>query len=81
MRLFLSAGLIATALLTTSAFANDKKPVDPDKKVCRRDYGTTGSILPKSVCHTVADWKAIDEANRGNAEQIQRNRNNQSGSN
>ena len=68
MRSLLSAGLMAATLLTAPAIAADKKAVDPDKKVCRRDYNSTGTILPKSVCHTNADWKAIDEASRAQAD-------------
>jgi hypothetical protein len=76
MRKLLSAGLIAatlfaTAPFATAAIAGEKKPVDPNKKICRRDYGSTGTILPKSVCHTGAEWKALDEANRANVDQMQ----------
>ena len=39
--------------------AKDKKPVDPNKKICRTDT-STGSIMPKSTCHTAAQWAAID---------------------
>jgi len=75
MRFLLSACLMAATLLAAPAIAGDKKPVDPDKKVCRRDYGSTGTILPKSICHTNADWQAIDDANQRNVEQTSRNRN------
>ena len=42
------------------AQATATKPiVDPDKKVCRREVAT-GSVMAKSVCHTRAQWAAID---------------------
>ncbi len=44
---------------------------DPNRQVCRRE-GSTGSRLntPK-VCHTLAEWKAID----GNTAAVSRNNN------
>jgi len=54
--LFLTATLIAAP-----ALAKDAKPENPNKKVCRRDM-ETGSIIPTSVCHTRAEWAAIDQA-------------------
>lgn len=68
MRQFLAAGLTIFAVLAAPAAAADKKPVDPNKKVCRRDSSGTGSILPRTVCRTSAEWKYIDEANHAEAE-------------
>lgn len=53
---------LAMAALAVPAVAKDKKPVDPDKKVCRREQ-VTGSVLAKSVCHTAAEWREIDQKN------------------
>lgn len=74
MRRSLSVVLLAATLLAAPAVAGEKKPVDPDKKSCRRDYGSTGSILPKSICHTNAEWQAIDEANRAQTDSMRMQR-------
>lgn len=54
------------AVLTTPAFAQNNDATvapKPEKKVCRR-IEVTGSIIgSKAVCHTKAEWTAIDEAN------------------
>lgn len=55
----LAAGLVAIA----PASAKDKKPVDPNKKICRSE-APTGSFIPKSTCHTAAEWASIDAANQ-----------------
>lgn len=49
-----AAALVATA---TPALAGDKKPIDPDKPVCR-SVEQTGSIMTHRVCHTRAQWAA-----------------------
>ncbi len=60
MRTFAILALTLSTLIVTPAVAKDKKPVDPNKKSCRR-YDTTGSIMGgKLVCHTAAEWSAID---------------------
>ena len=58
----ISHGLALTFVVLGMAspiVAKDKKPVDPNKKICRADT-STGSIMPKSTCHTAAQWTAID---------------------
>jgi hypothetical protein len=58
--------LFGSLLFVAPAMASkDKKPVDPDKKTCRRVV-ETGSIAGKSICHTNAEWAQIDA---GNAQQ------------
>ena len=62
--------LVALLVLSTPATAQQtpatpdaaqQQPAQPAKQVCRR-YNTTGSIMPgKRVCHTVAEWRKIDE--------------------
>lgn len=61
----------ASALIATQAMAADSsdaaKP-PKEKKVCRRE-AVTGSIIgTRSVCHTKAEWEAIDAANANNAD-------------
>jgi hypothetical protein len=56
--------------IAASAMAHhDKKPVDPNKKVCRPDTAI-GSIMPKMTCHTAAEWAAIDGDNARAASQM-----------
>ena len=35
-----------------------------EKKICVTDT-STGSIMPKRICHTQAEWNAINGANKG----------------
>ena len=58
-----TVALAAASLLALApAAAKEKKPVDPNKKVCRSEV-PTGSFMAKSTCHTVAEWAQIDGAN------------------
>jgi hypothetical protein len=35
-----------------------------DKKICKADVGSsTGSIMPKKICHTQAEWDAMSGDN------------------
>lgn len=63
MRTFAALTLTCFMLSSVPAFAKDEKPVDPDKKICRR-AASTGSRMSKPECHTKAEWAAIDENNR-----------------
>jgi hypothetical protein len=60
---------LAVASFAVPAVAKDKKPADPNRKVCRSEQ-VTGSIFGRSVCHTVAEWRAIDDANRRDARNV-----------
>ena len=64
--------LLALAAFTTiPASAKDKKPVDPDKKVCR-SVDTTGSILGgRRVCRTYREWQEIDRAAASDTQHFQ----------
>lgn len=63
---------LAIAALTTVSptVAKDKKPVDPDKKICRSEM-PTGSRMTKSICHNAAEWAQIDATNTASAQSIQ----------
>lgn len=56
----------ALSVLAAPAFAQNNDGAvapKPEKKICRR-VEVTGSIIgSKAVCHTKAEWSAIDEAN------------------
>jgi hypothetical protein len=71
------APILAAALCVGSAASakHDDKPVDPNKKVCRTDFNTTGTILRKSTCHTRAEWDEIDARDHNDAaNMLQRSR-------
>ncbi|CAN5425132.1 hypothetical protein BH10PSE15_BH10PSE15_05620 [soil metagenome] len=67
MRKILRAAMfVCLALIGSSAaIAGDKKPADPNKKICR-GVEQTGSIFTHQVCHTRAEWAAIGEQNDKN---------------
>ncbi len=66
---FLVISLMASAILSAApAIAKDKKPEDPDKRICRSDI-PTGSIMPERECHKASEWKVIDDENARNATQ------------
>jgi hypothetical protein len=58
--------VVLAATPAVPALADDNTPAaaeaapDKSKKVCRRQV-TTGSVMPKSVCRTVAQWEALTE--------------------
>jgi len=57
------AVLLATAPVATFAMGSDKSSVDkPDgeKMICKREVAT-GSIMSRRICHTRAEWKAIED--------------------
>ena len=60
--------LAAISLAASPALAGEKKPVDPNKKTCRR-MQVTGSNLHAFECHTNAQWEAIDAASNDAARQ------------
>ena len=63
--------LAATALVATlPVLAKEKKPIDPNKKVCRSAM-PTGSRMSKTTCHTNAEWGQIDATNASAAQDIQ----------
>jgi hypothetical protein len=38
-----------------------------EKKICRVDPSTTGSILPSRTCHTQAEWDQINQRSQEQA--------------
>lgn len=55
--------VVAALAVSSPALAKDHhEKSDADKKVCRYD-NSTGSIMRKRICHTVVEWKQIDDAN------------------
>jgi len=68
MRFTALFALAALSLAASPALAGEKKPVDPNKKTCRR-IQVTGSNLHAFECHTNAQWDAIDAASSDAARQ------------
>jgi hypothetical protein len=60
MRAFTLLGSFCViAAMAAPASAGDQKPVK-EKRICRSETGT-GTIMMKMVCHTVSEWKEIDQ--------------------
>ena len=64
---FLAFAMTAAAVAPAYAAKEPTSPVDPDKKICRKQE-TTGSIMTKRICHTKAEWAQIDKVNGQDAE-------------
>ena len=52
-----ASGLLFCAL-AAPVVAGEKKPADPNKKICR-SAPYTGSRFREQVCHTRAEWDVI----------------------
>ncbi len=71
IRFGLVAALLASVALTPAmAKDNDKDaPVAADKKVCKRDV-KTGSIMPRPVCRTRAEWDDMTARSQADKDRI-----------
>jgi hypothetical protein len=70
MKMLAAAGLfVGLAVLAGSALAEDVPATPKEKKICR-SVEVTGSIMPKSTCHTKAEWAEIDAGNERSARQM-----------
>ena len=65
--------LVALLAFADPAPAAPAAPPVKEKKICRTEVAT-GSIMPKRICHTDADWKSIDDDNASNADRFNRER-------
>ena len=63
--------LIAQSPSASARPMGDEAPAAPpkEKKICRSEV-MTGSIMPKSICHTKAEWAQIDATNAADARQF-----------
>lgn len=79
MLIYLLASLPLLPQGDTVAQQSTAMPASPavapkvDKPVCRRET-PTGSNFSVKVCHTVADWRVIDQQNGANTEAFSRAR-------
>lgn len=68
MKIIIAAAMLAAAIPGAVLAQPDAgKAAKADKKICRSDT-PTGSIMPRSICHTRAEWEAIDAANQADAQ-------------
>ena len=64
---FFTVFALTIATLAAPAVAKDKKPVDPNKKICRQSEVTGSIMMGKSTCHTAAEWAQIDRQSDADA--------------
>ena len=64
----LMSGLMVLAGAAPAVAAADAAKPPKEKKICHTEV-MIGSIMPKSVCHTKAEWAQIDATNSDNAHQ------------
>ena len=73
MRTLTFTTAIAVMFAAGPAFAGqDKKADDPanaEKRICRK-VEVTGSIMGKRECRTAAEWKAQQESDAANVDQM-----------
>ena len=65
--MFASLALALVAATSAPALSPDSPPAKPvkERKICRVDDVATGSLTPKRVCKTKAEWEgrpAVQEA-------------------
>jgi len=76
MRVALSC--LAVFVLATSVSAqtvsDDAKSAE-ERKICRASEAATGSIMPKRICRTKAEWAAIQAANQAETDRYLLNEN------
>ena len=58
MRLLIVAAAAAALAATGTASAKEKKPEDPNKKICKFE-GNSESRIAKKTCRTKAEWDAL----------------------
>lgn len=73
--------LFAMVAIGNTAFAEETETPKADKRICRGEE-QTASRLRRKTCHTAAQWKVIDEANKKAAlDMVNRNSRNETGGN
>ena len=73
-RIVLPFAVLAIAAAPASSQEAAPQPIErpvKERKICKSEVGT-GSIMPKRICRTKADWDALTEQSRGNLERTQR---------
>lgn len=65
----LATAAFAIVLVSPLAAQDPKPPVDPDKKICRRDVATA-SIMAKRTCRTKAEWDAISAQSQKDRDRV-----------
>ena len=62
--LILAAAAAALAFAGGAAAAKDRKPEDPNKKICKFE-GDSTSRIAKKTCKTRAEWDAMKQEPKG----------------
>jgi hypothetical protein len=79
MLLLLASALLAGGspadLAPSQAVAQSPAKPVKEKKICRSQMDT-GSILPKTICHTQAEWNEVSGTNRGEVNEMNRRQEN-----
>jgi hypothetical protein len=73
MKVMIIVALLSGATPVLAEAGKGRKAPDPNQRICK-SVEVTGSRFAKSTCHTRAEWKAIDEASAGEADQAMRMR-------
>lgn len=72
---FASVAALLASITMTPTMAKDPPndeavEVDPTQKVCKRQV-KTGSVMPRSVCRTRAEWGAMSARSRSDLDRVQ----------
>jgi hypothetical protein len=68
--LLLPAAILLSANTDPAPAKENSAQTDADKMICRREASGTGSIMPKRVCHTKAEWDALAESAQNDLDRI-----------
>lgn len=70
MKTLFAAVLLCVPMIAQAADAPPAPAAEKEKKVCRSEE-STGSLFVKRVCHTKAEWAALDLEGQRSAEHMQ----------
>jgi hypothetical protein len=70
MKTLFAAVLLCVPILAQAEDAPPVPPVEKEKKVCRSEE-STGSLFVKRICHTKAEWAALDAEGARAAQHMQ----------
>jgi hypothetical protein len=60
-------GVLAGDTASAAPQPDSAQTAAPEKKICKRDVAT-GSVMPKRVCRTRAEWDAMTERSQQDLE-------------
>lgn len=71
---FLASGAMQAEPVSSAAPSVSLAPVK-EKKICRSEE-VTGSIMPRQVCHTQAEWQRLKEAQQAELQRLHERKDN-----